>query len=122
MDTGNVRLDISGESAHEKALLDIHRDVLSRDCTEETSEVDRMRSLAALETHASALDIKFNFNKASEAESKEEGRRIEEQEFRRVKGRILSKIISKLEAASKERYGLAKSSFDLGLGGTDEPE
>ena len=107
MDTGNVRLDISGESAHEKALLEIHSDILSRGCDESTPEVERLKNIAVLETHASALDIKCSFLK---------DRSGQELEYRRVKGKILSKIIKSLEQASKERYKLASSSFNLGLG------
>ena len=108
---GNVRVDISGESPHEKSLLEIQRDLLPRHCDECTEEFIRVVNISALETAIQILGISGSV--------RDDDRIKEEYNFNVLKGKVLAKIVSKLESAAKERYKIAKSSFDFGMGDSD---
>lgn len=111
---GNVRVDISGESPHEKALLRMYSDLLNRFCEEYTEETTRLANISALETAVQSLGLK--------EEIRDKDRDKEQSNFSKVKGKVFAKIMSELKKASTERYAIAKQSFTLGLGDEDDQE
>lgn len=109
-----VRIDISGESAHEKALLSMHKDLLFRECEDFTEEPLRVSNISALESAINALGLKDVV--------RDKDRSKETVNFNVLKGKVLRKINDELRKASEKRYDIAKSSFDLGLGVDDDDQ
>lgn len=111
---GNVKVDISGESPHEKALLNINRDIVDRYCEFFTPEPERLSALSSLETAAAAVGLVPNI--------RDKDRDKETEKFNALKGKVLKKINEELKKAATERYAIAKSSFDMGLGDADDAD
>ena len=85
----------------------MQNDLMPRIITEETPVYDKEDSLAALRTHAQAMDVKD---------------KVDSSTFSVVKGKVMAKIMKELKIANERRLSIAEKAGSLEgiLGGSDE--